>query len=138
MDINIVIKVFFMFSASILLAPLNAIFAATVEKSLRLRSISDGTPLKKVLAANHAGENLLDPSAWRPWQKGYEKQDDVFICNNASDSQVQRGVSQTIILNQTKPEPIVAVAWSKADAVDGSRDSNYSLYLEYSLFIMRR
>ena len=130
MDINIVIKVFFMFSASALLAPLNAILVATVEKDVGLRSISDGTPLKKVLAAGHAGENLLDPSAWKPWQKGFERQDDVFICDNASDAQVQRGISQTILLNQAKPEPIVAVAWSKADDVGGGRDSNYSLYLD--------
>jgi len=130
MGINIVIKVFCMFSASVFLAPLNAIHAATIEKSVGSRSVSDGTPVKRVLAAGHAGENLLDPSAWRPWQKGFEKNDGVFICDNASDAQVQRGVSQTVALNQTRPEPIVAVAWSKADAVLGSRDSDYSLYLD--------
>jgi len=119
-----------MFSASFLLAPLNTIYAATVEKGVGLRSISDGAPLKKVIAGSQAGENLLDPGAWRPWQNGFEKRDDVFICNNTSDTRVQRGVSQTVTLNQTKPEPIVATAWSKADAVGGGRDSNYSLYLD--------
>ena len=38
--------------------------------------------------------------------------------------------TQTVVLNQTRPEPIVAAAWSKADGVGGSRDSDYSLYLD--------
>ena len=130
MDINIVTKVFFLFSASVLLAPLNTIHAAAVEKSVGLSAVSDGTPLKRVIAAGHGGENLLDPGAWRPWQKGFEKRDNVFICDNASDAQVQRGISQTVTLNQIRPEPIVAAAWSKAEAVSGSRDSDYSLYLD--------
>jgi len=130
MGINIVTKVFCMFSVSVLMMPLNIIHAAAVEKSVGRRVVSDGTPLKKVLSAGHASENLLDPDAWGPWQKGFERRDGVFICDNASDAQVQRGISQTVALNQTRPEPIVAVAWSKADAVRGSRDSDYSLYLD--------
>src|SRR4030042_87330 len=130
MGINFVTKVLLVFSAIVFMIPLNIIYAATFEKNMDFRTISDGTPLKKVLAAGHAGENLLDPGAWRPWQMGFEKNDGVFVCDNASDAQVQRGVSQTVALNQTKPEPIVAVAWSKADTVGGSRDSDYSLYLD--------
>ena len=130
MGINVVTKVFFMFSASVFLTPLNIIHAAAVDKSVDRRVVSDGTPLKKVLAAGRAGENLLDPGAWRPWQKGFETNDGIFFCDNASDGQVQRGISQTVALNQTRPEPIVAVAWSKADAVSGGRDSDYSLYLD--------
>jgi hypothetical protein len=119
-----------MFSASIFLIPLNIIHAAVMEKSVGSAIISDGTPIKKVLAGDNARENLLEPGAWRPWQKGFVVKDGVFVCDNASDAQVQRGVSQTISLNQTKPEPIVAIAWSKADEVGGGRDSNYSLYLD--------
>jgi len=130
MDINIVTKVFLTFLASALLTPLIIIYSATDEKSEGSEAISDGTPLKKVLAAGNTGENLLDPDAWRPWQKGFEKSDSVFICDNASDDEAQRGASQTVALNQTEPEPIVATAWSKADAVGGSRDSDYSLYLD--------
>src|SRR4030043_1567892 len=130
MGINFVTKVFFVFSAIVFMIPLNIIYAAPFKKNSDFRTISDGTPLKKVLAAGHAGENLLDSSAWRPWQKDFEKMDDVFICDNASDAQVQRGISQTVALNQTRPEPIGAVAWSKADTVSGSRDSDYSLYLD--------
>ena len=91
---------------------------------------SDGIILKIFLDLQHAGENLLIPDAWKPWHKGFERQDNVFICDNGSDNDVQRGISQTVVLNQTNPEPIVAEAWSKAEAVGGSRNSDYSLYLD--------
>ncbi|HEC02246.1 MAG TPA: hypothetical protein ENI81_01815, partial [Phycisphaerales bacterium] len=47
---------------------------------------ADGAPLKKVLNADNPGENLLDPGAWRPWQKGFDKQGSIFFCDNASDA----------------------------------------------------
>jgi dienelactone hydrolase len=86
--------------------------------------------LKKVLDSRDAGENLLDPKAWRPFGEGFSEQNGVFTCNNGSDSKVQRGVSQTVVLNQTRPEPIVATAWSKGQNVGGSRDSDYALYID--------
>ena len=91
---------------------------------------SDGTVVKKILDLHETGENILKPEAWKPWHKGYEQKDNVFYCENGTDTQVQRGISQTIILNQTKPEPILAVAWSKAEEVGGGRNSDYSLYLD--------
>ena len=102
----------------------------SVSSSLTLPRAMDGAPLKKVMNARDAGENLLDPDAWRPWQKGYESEDGVFVCDNASDALVQRGASQTVALNQTRPEPIIATAWSKAEGVGGGRNSDYSLYLD--------
>ncbi len=39
-------------------------------------------------------------------------------------------VSQTVTLNQTKPTPILAGGWSKADHAGGARDSNYAVYLD--------
>jgi len=100
------------------------------QKQISQRIPSDSTPLKKVLDLRHVGENLLQPNAWKPWQKGFERKGNVFICDNGTDSEVQRGISQTVILNQTKPEPIVAVAWSKAEGVGGGRNGDYSLYLD--------
>lgn len=90
----------------------------------------EGAALKKVIDGGHAGENLLDASAWKPWQMGCERDGGVFACDNASDAGVQRGVSQTIVLNQSRPEPIVATAWSRAEGVVGGRNSDYSLYLD--------
>jgi dienelactone hydrolase len=91
---------------------------------------ADGAVLKKVLDARDAGENLLSANAWKPFGQGFTGQDGVFTCDNGGDSKVQRGVSQTVVLNQTRPEPIVATAQSKAQNVGGSRDSDYSLYLD--------
>ncbi|MBN1126466.1 MAG: hypothetical protein JXA82_15785 [Sedimentisphaerales bacterium] len=90
----------------------------------------DGTVIKKTLDMQNAGVNLLKADQWRPWQNGYDQKDNIFICDNGQDDQVQRGVSQTIMLNQTRPEPILATAWSKAENVGGTRNSDYSLYLD--------
>jgi len=91
---------------------------------------SDGVVLKKVLDIDDAGENLLKSDRWRPWQEGFVRGGNVFVCDNGADARVQRGASQTVTLNQSSPEPIVAVAWSKAEAVTGGRNSDYSLYLD--------
>ncbi|MBN1846515.1 MAG: hypothetical protein JW810_12570, partial [Sedimentisphaerales bacterium] len=91
---------------------------------------SDGAVLKKTLDIRDAGRNLLDPAAWRDWQEGFTRSADGFICDNGPDDQVQRGVSQTVVLNQQRPEPIIATAWSMAENVAGSRNSDYSLYLD--------
>jgi len=127
MDISIVTRVLVMFLVSFVLAPAYVVGADS-------GVVSDGMPLKKVVAAGDAGENLLSPGNWRPWQSGFERADGIFICDNSSDTQLQRGLSQTVVLNQSSPEPIVATAWSKADGVGGSRDSDYSLYLDLVYF----
>jgi hypothetical protein len=90
----------------------------------------NGTVLKKVLDSRDAGENLLTANGWRPYGQGFNKQDGVLACDNGGDRKVQRGASQTITLNQTRPEPIVATAWSKAENVGGGRDGDYALYLD--------
>ncbi|MHC4742179.1 MAG: hypothetical protein ACYS8Z_09720 [Planctomycetota bacterium] len=91
---------------------------------------NDGIVLKKVLDVDDGGENLLRSDGWRAWQEGYVQEGNVFVCDNGGDSSVQRGVSQPVTLNQTKAEPIVATAWSKAEGVGGGRNSDYSLYLD--------
>ncbi len=133
MYVSRVRKVFLISSVCFLLVLLEPVHATSGQKHKDRSAVSDGTPVKKVLrkdAPSHAGENLLDPNAWRPWHKGFERRAGIFICDNASNAQVQRGISQTVVLNQIKPEPIVAVAWSKAEGVRGSRNSDYSLYLD--------
>jgi hypothetical protein len=84
---------------------------------------------KEVLRADAGGTNLLKPAAWRG-MKNARQQNDEFICENGTDAKVESGFSQTVVLNQKTPQPIVAAAWSKADNVGGTRDSDYSLYLD--------
>lgn len=95
-------------------------------------SASDGVTAKALVDTSGAGENLLKPVAFHPFERGYQRQGDRFVCDNGTDAMARRGVSQTVMLNQTRPEPITAVAWSKAEGVTGSPDSNYSLYLDLS------
>jgi hypothetical protein len=85
---------------------------------------------KRVLRADQSGENRLRADAWRPWQKGFDREGPTFVCDNGADAKVQRGASQTVVLDQKTPEPIVAVAFSKAENVGGSADNDYSLYLD--------
>jgi len=112
------------------LLSLQGLYAISVQDGDEHSAVKDGTAVKKVLDLRYAGENLLDPNAWRPWQKGFERRDNIFTCDNGSDSKVQRGVSQNVVLNQTKPEPVIAIAWSKAEGVGGGRNNDYSLYLD--------
>ena len=119
----------FLLIVSFFLMSPQSLYAELSQKQNGL-AYSDGTVVKRVLDLRDAEENLLKPDAWRPWQKGFERQDNIFICDNGDDAQAQRGISQTVVLNQTKPEPIIAAAWSKAEEVTGSRNSDYSLYLD--------
>ena len=54
----------------------------------------------------------------------------AFLCDNADATDAVRGVTQSVELNQTRPEPIVATAWSKAAGVSGSSGSDYAVYLD--------
>ena len=119
--------VFLVFFYSISGQPSHATSSSRQNKD---KATLEGFVVKKVLDLHDTGDNLLEGEAWRPWQKGYERQGDVFSCDNGANAQAQRGISQTILLNQTKPEPLVAVAWSKAEGVGGSRNNDYSLYLD--------
>jgi len=76
------------------------------------------------------GETLLKADAWRPYEKGFTRDGDTFVCDNAGDADARRGVSQSVTLNQSEPRPIVATCWSKADGVGGRPDSGYALYLD--------
>lgn len=91
---------------------------------------ADGAVVKARLNTEAAVKNLLQPDRWGRFGQGFEREGNVFVCDNGADTKGRRGVSQTVELCQTRPEPIVAVVWSKAEGVTGSADSNYSLYLD--------
>jgi len=85
---------------------------------------------KRVVRMEDAGENLLRADAWRPWQQGFEVRAGEFVCANGPNENAQRGVSQSVVLNQTRPDPIVATVASRAEEVTGAPDSDYALYLD--------
>jgi hypothetical protein len=109
-----------------------AFFHCVVAAALLFVSQSEGEAavIKKVIRVSAEQSNLLKPDAWRPWEQGFAREGELFVCDNGEDAAVQRGASQTVELNQTRPEPIVAAAWSKADNVGGAPSSDYSLYLD--------
>jgi hypothetical protein len=77
-----------------------------------------------------AGENLLKADAWRPYDRGFARDGETFVCDNHADDKARRGASQTVVLNQAVPAPIIATAWSKAEGVGGGADPDYSVYLD--------
>ena len=92
--------------------------------------LADGTVVKAVLNTKATGENLLRPVRWGPSDRGFRREGNALVCDNGSEKGARRGASQTVQLNQTRPEPIVASAWSKAENVGGSSGADYSLYLD--------
>ncbi len=87
-------------------------------------------PVRRVLRAEAGQPNLLRADAWHPWEEGFATEGGILVCANGEDTRVQRGAGQTVVLNQTRPNPIVATAWSRAEGVTGSANSDYSLYLD--------
>ena len=85
---------------------------------------------KRVLGAAQAKENLLRGDAWKPYEKGFEREESRFVCDNGTDGKARRGIVQTVQLNQVRPEPIIAACWSKCEDVTGTADHDYSLYLD--------
>jgi len=86
--------------------------------------------VKEVVVEEGNGPNLLEGGGWRPYEKGYARDDRAFMCDNGSDATVFRGAAQTVVLNQSEPVPIAASAESRAEGVSGSRDGDYSIYLD--------
>ena len=89
----------------------------------------DGAVVKATLDTAATGGNLVKSDRLGAYERGFRRDGNIFVCENGGDG-AQRGISQFIELNQSRPEPIVATAWSKAERVSGSPDSDYSLYLD--------
>jgi len=77
---------------------------------------------------------------WEPIDAGYDIDrqthhggDQAIRCDNLRPTG-RRGASCRVELNQTHPAPILVTGWSKADAVSGSPNPDYSVYvdLEYT------
>jgi hypothetical protein len=112
-----------------LLAGWAAPVAAAAETAVSER-LADGQVVKAVLEQQLSGENLLQPDGWRPYEQGFQKEGDVWVCDNGADAKARRGLSQHVVLNQKEPAPIIAIASSKAEAVQGNTEGNYAVYLD--------
>src|SRR5262249_15629375 len=100
----------------------------------------------RVIAGGH-GPNLLadggfetvqggETSPWRPgpqgcaFAEGEGRQGSRALVGETSEGQGWFGASQSLVLNRTVAIPLVVRGWSKASAVSGAADSNYSLYVD--------
>ncbi len=110
-----------------LLAALLAAPASTVAKRV-IRADANA----RELARN--GSFTAGDEGWQPWELGYELVDEGRTGRGArcasTDEHEQRGAAQTVELNQIRPLPVVAGGWSRAEGVDGSPTSGYSLYVD--------
>lgn len=102
------------------------LFLLTVSGSV----LSAQIVVKEVLRFESPEENILQADRFRPYEKGFDMRDGVFVCDNGEDAEARRGVAQGVVLNQETPMPVFAEAWSKAENVGASPDSDYSLYLD--------
>ena len=93
-------------------------------------SMAGAGVVRQVLRADAARENLLKADAWKAWGQGSVREGALLVCRNGADTKVQRGASQSVVLNQTRPQPVIATAWSRAEGVTGGKNSDYSLYLD--------
>ena len=73
---------------------------------------------------------------WTFWQEGYVRvagagrNGGYAVRCSSDDANVQHGASQLVTLNQDRPRALVATGWSRAENVDGSPNSGYSIYLD--------
>ncbi len=100
----------------------------------RAASITLAPPIPTQRLFDLFGTALAD---WGPYGQGNYHVDTStthggnrsVACTNTTAGQ-SGGVIQTIALNQKRPAPVVVSGWSKAENVDGSRDSDYALYVD--------
>lgn len=90
----------------------------------------DGEVVYRVIRDSPPGKNLLSAEAWAPYGKGFSQENGVITCDAGNEARSQWGAAQSLTLNQTEPRPIVAEAESAAHDVGGTRDNDYSLYID--------
>jgi hypothetical protein len=90
----------------------------------------DGDVVKKVIVDTELSANLLVDGGWLNYEQGFDFQDNSFVCDNGDASNVAHGATQSIVLDQTQADPIIASVESRCEAIEGSANSDYSLYLD--------
>ncbi len=94
-------------------------------------AVPDGAVVKRLSAVERdkALASLASEQA-RPYNAGFVRDGDGYVCDNGTDAKARRGVLWSIELNQKTAAPIAASAWAKAEGVEGSPNSDFSLYLD--------
>ncbi len=78
----------------------------------------------------------LEAAAWTRYAGGFSREQgtgrggSACVRVNRGPGDEAMGLSQTVTLNQTEPRELTAQAWSRAENVAGTPDTNYCLYLD--------
>ncbi len=92
---------------------------------------ADSAPgTRRLVRLDPKASNLLVEKNWRAYEKGFAREGGGMVCDNGPAGDASRGASQTIVLNQKVAAPIVAGASSRCENVGGSRNGDYSIYLD--------
>ena len=75
------------------------------------------------------GADLLNPDAWGDYEQGGARRGGDCLRQCGRQRWPPRA-RQTVVLNQTEPEPIIASVESRCEGVSGSPGADYSLYLD--------
>lgn len=114
---------------------------------LTVGNVFPAAPVMRVVQPADAGTNLLrNPgfelgttnllTSWSPGPQGLRvapgegRTNSQALACSAPGTTGWYGASQTLTLNRTNCLPVVVHGWSRAEAVSGSADSNYSLYVD--------
>ncbi|MDX9866594.1 MAG: hypothetical protein RBT78_01590 [Kiritimatiellia bacterium] len=91
---------------------------------------ADGTLMKRVLDGQDPALQPLAAERAVAYEKGFTRDGDEWVCDNGADAAARRGVLWGVVLNQTRPAPVMASAQARAEQVDGAANSDFSLYLD--------
>ena len=111
----------------------NARFFLLVFFLFSVSARGQGVLLKNGGFEGGAGVSVPD---WQPFESGYDVDrqtkrggEQSIRCDNATTT-TKRGAQATIALNQKIAAPVIITGWSRADAVSGVKNSDYSLYAD--------
>ncbi len=109
---------------------------APLEPWLVFRVAGSSTPMKASVLPSGSFEGDAGFSAWRGYQKGFvpapgegRSGAGAKLVRTPADA-TGSGLYQTVSLKQSEPRAIYFSGWMKADAVTGSPDKDFGLYLD--------
>ncbi|MFA7171889.1 MAG: hypothetical protein WC340_00500 [Kiritimatiellia bacterium] len=92
---------------------------------------ADGVVVKQAVSLGvNAQLDPLTAESAKPYEAGFERVDNVYLCDNGGTDKVKRGVMWSITLNQSEALPIAASAWARAEGVFGAANTEFSLYID--------
>jgi len=103
-----------------------------------LRRVTSGTSTNLLRNGSFEEVEASRFARWSAAPGGYRvataegRTNTTALACDATVSGGYRGASQTLVLNQASPTPIVIRGWSRAEDVSGASDSDYSLYADLS------